>query len=179
MAMPMPSLSSTIVDDHVARPHSMGTGGALSLSHSRLTGSQNPGLSLTSVTLQLPPVVANTAATTSTTPTSVAAATGSILQMHSFNHSVDQYDQLSPGWERRIDPLGQTYHVDHKTRSMTWNRPSANQLVNSTTQEGELNAARNPGVSSPMTCWKRTIQTITMQPQSATVSMPFQPLSPP
>lgn len=31
---------------------------------------------------------------------------------------------LPPGWERRIDPQGRTYFVDHSTRSTTWHRPA-------------------------------------------------------
>ncbi|KAI0303491.1 ubiquitin-protein ligase [Multifurca ochricompacta] len=62
---------------------------------------------------------------------------------HSFNPTEDQYGPLPPGWERRIDPLGRTYYVDHNTRSTTWNRPSPNQAVNHHTQEGETNAARD------------------------------------
>ncbi|EGO21513.1 hypothetical protein SERLADRAFT_440766 [Serpula lacrymans var. lacrymans S7.9] len=60
-----------------------------------------------------------------------------------FNPNVDQYGPLPTGWERRIDPLGRTYYVDHNTRSTTWNRPSSNQTVNSNVQEGETNAARD------------------------------------
>lgn len=30
---------------------------------------------------------------------------------------------LPPGWERRSDPQGRTYYVDHNTRSTTWHRP--------------------------------------------------------
>lgn len=30
---------------------------------------------------------------------------------------------LPPGWERRTDPQGRTYFVDHQTRTTTWNRP--------------------------------------------------------
>lgn len=30
---------------------------------------------------------------------------------------------LPPGWERRFDPQGRTYFVDHNTRSTTWHRP--------------------------------------------------------
>ncbi|KAF8627498.1 hypothetical protein AX17_006309 [Amanita inopinata Kibby_2008] len=30
---------------------------------------------------------------------------------------------LPPGWERRIDPQGRTYYVDHNSRCTTWNRP--------------------------------------------------------
>ncbi|KAF8497171.1 E3 ubiquitin-protein ligase pub1, partial [Russula emetica] len=62
---------------------------------------------------------------------------------HNFNASEDQYGPLPEGWERRIDPLGRTYYVDHNTRSTTWNRPSPNQAVNNHTQEGETNAARD------------------------------------
>ncbi|KAH9063727.1 hypothetical protein EDB83DRAFT_2382646 [Lactarius deliciosus] len=50
-----------------------------------------------------------------------------------FNPTEDQYGPLPPGWERRIDPLGRTYYVDHNSRSTTWNRPS----------KGETNAARD------------------------------------
>ncbi|KAJ7761524.1 hypothetical protein DFH07DRAFT_815291 [Mycena maculata] len=32
---------------------------------------------------------------------------------------------LPPGWERRTDPQGRTYYVDHSTRSTTWHRPQA------------------------------------------------------
>ncbi|GLB38349.1 putative ubiquitin-protein ligase [Lyophyllum shimeji] len=30
---------------------------------------------------------------------------------------------LPPGWERRLDPQGRTYYVDHNTRTTTWRRP--------------------------------------------------------
>ena len=60
-----------------------------------------------------------------------------------FNPHEDQFGPLSPGWERRIDPLGRTYYVDHNTRSTTWNRPSTNQAINNSTQNGETNAARD------------------------------------
>ncbi|KAK7056861.1 hypothetical protein VNI00_002578 [Paramarasmius palmivorus] len=32
-------------------------------------------------------------------------------------------NMLPTGWERRIDPSGRTYFVDHNTRSTTWHRP--------------------------------------------------------
>ncbi|KAF9451197.1 HECT-domain-containing protein [Macrolepiota fuliginosa MF-IS2] len=63
--------------------------------------------------------------------------------MRNFNPNVDQYGPLPPGWERRIDPLGRTYYVDHNTRTTTWNRPSPNAAVNSSTQDTETNAARD------------------------------------
>lgn len=62
---------------------------------------------------------------------------------HNFNPNEDQYGPLPPGWERRIDPLGRTYYVDHNTRTTTWNRPSNSQSANTHTQEGETNAARD------------------------------------
>ena len=64
-------------------------------------------------------------------------------QMRNFNPNVDQYGPLPPGWERRIDPLGRTYYVDHNTRSTTWNRPSASAAVNNSAQDTETNAARD------------------------------------
>ncbi|KAI0259936.1 HECT-domain-containing protein [Gloeopeniophorella convolvens] len=62
---------------------------------------------------------------------------------HNFNPTEDQFGPLPAGWERRIDPLGRTYYVDHNTRSTTWNRPSQSQAANNHTQEGETNAARD------------------------------------
>ncbi|KAI0050068.1 ubiquitin-protein ligase [Auriscalpium vulgare] len=86
-----------------------------------------------------PPGPAAQGATTS--PGQAAAASNAAH--HNFNPNEDQYGPLPNGWERRIDPLGRTYYVDHNTRSTTWNRPSANQETNSHAQEGETNAARD------------------------------------
>jgi E3 ubiquitin-protein ligase NEDD4 len=85
-----------------------------------------------------------TLATSTTTPSNPpSGAPNSNPQMRNFNPNVDQYGPLPPGWERRIDPLGRTYYVDHNTRSTTWNRPSASAATNHNTQEGETNAARD------------------------------------
>jgi E3 ubiquitin-protein ligase NEDD4 len=75
-------------------------------------------------------------------PTSSTQVTQS-AQMRNFNPNVDQYGPLPPGWERRIDPLGRTYYVDHNTRTTTWNRPSASAAVNNTAQDTETSAARD------------------------------------
>ncbi|KAF8633731.1 hypothetical protein AX17_004387 [Amanita inopinata Kibby_2008] len=64
-------------------------------------------------------------------------------QMRNFNPTVDQYGPLPPGWERRIDPLGRTYYVDHNTRTTAWNRPSPSAAANATAQNSETNAARD------------------------------------
>ncbi|VDB99942.1 unnamed protein product [Peniophora sp. CBMAI 1063] len=61
---------------------------------------------------------------------------------HNFNPTEDQYGPLPAGWERRIDPLGRTYYVDHNTRSTTWNRPSNNQTTNTQDQDTATTAAR-------------------------------------
>lgn len=71
------------------------------------------------------------------------AASNNNAQMRNFNPHEDQYGALPTGWERRIDPLGRTYYVDHNTRSTTWNRPSLNQTANTHNQEGDTNAARD------------------------------------
>ncbi|KAL0961110.1 hypothetical protein HGRIS_006087 [Hohenbuehelia grisea] len=34
---------------------------------------------------------------------------------------------LQPGWERRLDPHGRAYYVDHNTRTTTWHRPGVSQ----------------------------------------------------
>jgi E3 ubiquitin-protein ligase NEDD4 len=75
-------------------------------------------------------------------PTSAGAAAQN-AQMRNFNPSEDQYGILPPAWERRIDPLGRTYYVDHSTRTTTWNRPSASAAANNQAQDTETNAARD------------------------------------
>ncbi|PAA50770.1 hypothetical protein BOX15_Mlig020114g3 [Macrostomum lignano] len=42
--------------------------------------------------------------------------------------SPDAGEALPAGWERRLDPQGRVYYVDHNTRTTTWQRPS-NQLL--------------------------------------------------
>ena len=90
-------------------------------------------------------VVTPTQVTPTTTNASATAQTASNnnAATRNFNPHEDQFGPLPDGWERRIDPLGRTYYVDHNTRTTTWNRPSANQTVNTHTQDGETNAARN------------------------------------
>ncbi|CCM03910.1 uncharacterized protein FIBRA_06061 [Fibroporia radiculosa] len=70
-------------------------------------------------------------------------ASNNNAQLRNFNPHEDQYGPLPPGWERRIDPLGRTYYVDHNTRSTTWNRPSSSQTANTHAQDGVTNAARD------------------------------------
>lgn len=103
-------------------------------SSSRPTSSVVP--TTTSVTTSTP------AASSAPGSTSPAQGTQS-AQLRNFNPNVDQYGPLPPGWERRIDPLGRTYYVDHNTRTTTWNRPSASAAVNNSTQDTETNAARD------------------------------------
>lgn len=92
------------------------------------------------------------------------ASTNANPVTRNFNPHEDHLGPLPGGWERRIDPLGRTYYVDHtyahlcsfssvhlthlpriihSTRSTTWHRPSASQATNTTTQQGETNAARD------------------------------------
>lgn len=85
------------------------------------------------------PVAANAAPAQQSTNANATANS----QMRNFNPNVDQYGALPPGWERRIDPLGRTYYVDHNTRTTTWNRPSASATVNNNVQDSETNAARD------------------------------------
>ena len=83
------------------------------------------------------------AAQTTNASANAQAASNNNAQMRNFNPHEDQYGPLPTGWERRIDPLGRTYYVDHNTRTTTWNRPSANQSTNTHAQEGDTNAARD------------------------------------
>lgn len=88
-----------------------------------------------------PSAVPQTTANGGQIPSAVQAATTTASR--NFNPNEDQVGPLPPGWERRIDPLGRTYYVDHNTRSTTWHRPSVNQAVNNNVQQGETNAARD------------------------------------
>lgn len=96
----------------------------------------------TSQTEAPPSAGTTTSATSPQAPTSPGASAAN-AQMRNFNPNVDQYGALAPGWERRIDPLGRTYYVDHNTRTTTWNRPSASVAANNNTQDNETNAARD------------------------------------
>ncbi|KAG5354171.1 hypothetical protein C0989_003684 [Termitomyces sp. Mn162] len=92
------------------------------------------------------PTPAPSTTVTMSSPTGGTTSSGSAAQsaqMRNFNPNVDQYGPLPPGWERRIDPLGRTYYVDHNTRSTTWNRPSSNVAANNNAQDNETNAARD------------------------------------
>lgn len=72
------------------------------------------------------PTVAGGVSTTSATPSPVApnvsqtpmpagaATNASVAAARSFNPHEDHLGPLPAGWERRIDPLGRTYYVDHK-----------------------------------------------------------------
>jgi E3 ubiquitin-protein ligase NEDD4 len=125
--MPTPNLapSSPVATTHTEPQSTQSVPTALSRANS-----SNAGLA--------PPVTAQGAP-----PLTSPGASATNSQMRNFNPNVDQFGALPPGWERRIDPLGRTYYVDHNTRSTTWNRPSASASVNNTTQEGETTAARD------------------------------------
>ncbi|KIY51114.1 HECT-domain-containing protein [Fistulina hepatica ATCC 64428] len=129
--IPSPNPSSTATPE--SEQHLNPTPAQISSSpSSRPTTSSGAQQSASSTTTQaIPP----------TSPGQAAVAVNN--QMRNFNPNVDQYGPLPSGWERRIDPLGRTYYVDHNTRSTTWNRPSSNAVVNTTVQDSETNAARD------------------------------------
>jgi E3 ubiquitin-protein ligase NEDD4 len=85
----------------------------------------------------------NTTSPTVSPQVQASQASAANAQMRNFNPNVDQYGPLPAGWERRIDPLGRTYYVDHNTRSTTWNRPSLNAAADNNAQDTETNAARD------------------------------------
>jgi E3 ubiquitin-protein ligase NEDD4 len=134
------SPSTTQVSDSSAHPHA--GQGSLSATASRPTSAISTAQSIeTAASAPQPPTQAPPPAVTPATAPSVGAAQGG--QARNFNPSEDQYGPLPAGWERRIDPLGRTYYVDHNTRSTTWNRPvTSSAAANATIQAGETNAAR-------------------------------------
>ncbi|KAF8626062.1 hypothetical protein AX15_005098 [Amanita polypyramis BW_CC] len=126
LSMPTPSVAASSIVD---------TEQQLSQSQSALSSSSNrPTSSSASAAANLP-----------TQPATQQHLTNNAqnAQTRNFNPTVDQYGPLPPGWERRIDPLGRTYYVDHNTRSTTWNRPSPNATANTDAQHSETNAARD------------------------------------
>ncbi|KAI6111484.1 hypothetical protein EV401DRAFT_1890826 [Pisolithus croceorrhizus] len=86
---------------------------------------------------------AHTISPTSQSASGISPGSASGARQGNFNPTVDQYGPLPAGWERRLDPLGRTYYVDHNTRTTTWNRPSPNQSVNHVVHASETNAARD------------------------------------
>ncbi|KAI6109135.1 hypothetical protein EDD16DRAFT_43648 [Pisolithus croceorrhizus] len=86
---------------------------------------------------------AHTISPTSQLASGISPGSASGARQGNFNPTVDQYGPLPAGWERRLDPLGRTYYVDHNTRTTTWNRPSPNQSVNHVVHASETNAARD------------------------------------
>ena len=133
MPVPQPGLSPAAA-----------TGGA----DSEAPGSGATSRPLSAITTSTPPQIgppnANAAGGAATTATATAANVNAAAIAAARNGvTEDQHGPLPPGWERRIDPLGRTYYVDHNTRTTTWNRPSTSQAVNVNAQAGETNAARD------------------------------------
>jgi E3 ubiquitin-protein ligase NEDD4 len=104
------------------------------VARSRPTSAVTPATSAPPSSVQAPSSMGGQA-------TAGAAAT-SANNGRNFNPSEDQYGPLPQGWERRIDPLGRTYYVDHNTRTTTWNRPTAGGAAGASAAAGETNAAR-------------------------------------
>ncbi|KAI5989086.1 hypothetical protein EDD15DRAFT_2286487 [Pisolithus albus] len=66
----------------------------------------------------------------------------------------DEYGQLPPGWERRVDPNGRPYYVDHNRRTTTWNRPDPPQQP--PPAASALPVSRQPQTSSNYADERRT-----------------------
>lgn len=133
MAMPTPSIAPS-----PTAPQTELSNSRAQLSptpSSRPVSSSGPAQSTAAPSLPIPQTISPAA--------NAATANANNSQMRNFNPHVDQHGELPPGWERRIDPLGRTYYVDHNTRSTTWNRPSANATANHNQQDSETNAARD------------------------------------
>jgi len=122
MAMPTPQIHRT----PSATAGSEGTGDSSLASSRPVSGTAPPALTSPST------------ATNSIAP----PPTGGPQPNRNLGTNEDQHGPLPSGWERRSDPLGRTYYVDHNTRTTTWHRPSASQAVNASNQLGETNAAR-------------------------------------
>src|ERR1700747_3728114 len=65
------------------------------------------------------------------------AGSSSPVTNHTSNSREDERGPLPGGWERRIDPLGRVYYIDHNTRRTTWSRPSSNEPDNDCARKDE------------------------------------------
>lgn len=65
-----------------------------------------------------------TAAAQAAAPPLGAPPSSTAAHSHNFSPHEDAQGPLPNGWERRVDPLGRTYYVDHNTRTTTWKRPT-------------------------------------------------------
>ncbi|KAJ3498944.1 hypothetical protein NLJ89_g10157 [Agrocybe chaxingu] len=77
---------------------------------------------------------------------------------------------LPQGWERRIDPQGRHYYVDHNTRQTTWHRPTqAQSAQNRPTSQlsGQQGPSRSPS-SNPASAVSATSPASTAAPQTGT-----------
>ncbi|KAG9299737.1 hypothetical protein G9A89_013097 [Geosiphon pyriformis] len=86
-----------------------------------------------------------------------------------FDSLEDQYGPLPAWWERRVNHLGDTYYVDHSTRTTTWTRPSAQrpqEQQNITELERQRHNNRTLPEERPLT----TTSTLLNSPSSLSVN---------
>ncbi|KAG0058420.1 hypothetical protein BGZ89_001298 [Linnemannia elongata] len=113
-------------------------------------------------------------------PTVPAAAPNGGRQLSPYE---DEHGPLPPNWERRLDPLGRTYYVDHNNRQTTWTRPSlststqdrAQEVTNQTEMQRQQHNNRalpddRSGGSTPL-----PVQSGATMPDGATASSSPQP----
>ncbi|PPR04072.1 hypothetical protein CVT24_010645, partial [Panaeolus cyanescens] len=56
---------------------------------------------------------------------------------------------LPAGWERRVDPQGRTYYVDHNTRQTTWHRPGGTTSARPTSVTAQTPSRSSTTIASP------------------------------
>ncbi|KAK7469288.1 hypothetical protein VKT23_003772 [Stygiomarasmius scandens] len=77
-------------------------------------------------------------------PISASSSVSASIPQQVRNMDDDQGNPLPAGWERRVDPQGRNYYVDHSTRSTTWHRPGS-------VRPAQQAPARNVSVSTGTT----------------------------
>jgi E3 ubiquitin-protein ligase NEDD4 len=124
MVMPTPQINPVPEQISPVRPGNLQHSSSLSASSQSNIGN-NPGVSMPNVNMP------------GNNPTPINPNTR--------NFTTEEEMPLPLGWERRTDPLGRTYYVDHNTRTTTWNRPSMTQTVaaQEQLQQNETDLARD------------------------------------
>ncbi|KAF9533161.1 hypothetical protein CPB83DRAFT_903141 [Crepidotus variabilis] len=79
----------------------------------------------------------------------------------------DQGNPLPAGWERRVDPQGRWYYVDHNSRATTWHRPThSTQPIQRPASASQLPSTQPPSRNSSATA------SSVIQPQSQPQEQP-------
>lgn len=92
--------------------------------------------------------------------------------------SIENDDPMPPGFERRLDPHGRPYYVDHNTRTTSWRSPNATAL---TYQQSPPHSTPSPHISTFNTPTRAVSAAVLNTPPrtQSTISIPTPPSTAP